>query len=266
MSFYLAQVIRMTKQEGLVIKNLDKTYPLVAGGSFDTLDDISLDVQPGEFVSIIGPSGSGKSTLFNIISGLEEPTSGQIFLNGESIIDRKGVTSYMPQQDHLLPWRTVIDNIILGLEIKGYSKRAAKDKASEYLAVFGLSGFEQQYPHMLSGGMRSRAALLRTLLLENELLLLDEPFSALDEITRMQMQQWLLGIWERFRPMVLFVTHSVDEAIYLSDRIYLFSARPARVLAEFTIDLARPRSAEVMVTPEFMAYKQEILQELAQSL
>lgn len=257
----------MTKNnDGLIINNLDKVYPLVTGGTFDTLDNISLTVNPGEFISIIGPSGSGKSTLFNIISGIEQPSAGEILLNGESIIARKGVISYMPQQDHLLPWRTVIDNIILGLEIKGYSKKESREKANEYLAVFGLSGFEQQFPHMLSGGMRSRAALLRTLLLENELLLLDEPFSALDEITRMQMQQWLLGIWERFKSMVLFVTHSVDEAIYLSDRIYLFSARPARVVAEFTIDLQRPRAAEVMVTEEFMQYKHEIMQELAKTL
>ena len=171
----------------------------------------------------------------------------------------------MPQQDHLLPWRTVLDNIILGLEIKGHNKKESRAKAYDHLETFGLLRFEQQYPHTLSGGMRSRAALLRTLLLENQLLLLDEPFSALDEITRMQMQQWLLEIWARFRSMILFVTHSVDEAIYLSDRIYIFTEQPAAIMGEFRIDLPRPRNQEIMVSQQFLEYKRLILEDLTQS-
>lgn len=254
-----------TVGQGLTVSNLNKEYSLLTGEFFDTLNEVSLHVNPSEFVSIIGPSGSGKSTLFNIISGIELPSSGDILLGGESIVNQRGIVSYMPQQDHLLPWRTVIDNIILGLEIKGYNKKESKQKAYEHLETFGLLGFEKQYPHTLSGGMRSRAALLRTLLLENQLLLLDEPFSALDEITRMQMQQWLLEIWERFRSMILFVTHSIDEAIYLSDRIYLFSERPATVKGEFKIDLPRPRTPEVMVSEMFVDYKRQILMELSQT-
>ncbi len=252
-----------TTNQGLIIKNLNKKYSLLTGEVFDTLNNVSLHVKPGEFVSIIGPSGSGKSTLFNIISGIESPTTGDILLNGESIVDKRGIVSYMPQQDHLLPWRTVLDNIILGLEIKGYNKKESRQKAYEHLDTFGLLGFEQQYPHTLSGGMRSRAALLRTLLLENQLLLLDEPFSALDEITRMKMQQWLLEIWEKFGAMILFVTHSVDEAIYLSDRIYLFSERPATVKGEFIVNLPRPRATEIMVSEQFVEYKKQILVELS---
>ncbi|MFV9511792.1 ABC transporter ATP-binding protein [Tepidibacillus sp. LV47] len=242
----------------LELKQICKEYPL-QNGSFKTLEDISMQIKKGEFVSIIGPSGSGKSTLFNIISGLEPPTKGDILLDGKSIKNKKGFVSYMPQKDHLLPWRTVLDNVILGMEIKGIPKAKAREKALEHLDVFGLSSFAYEYPSALSGGMRQRAALLRTILLDNNVLLLDEPFGALDEMTRMKMQHWLLEIWEKYHHTILFVTHSIDEAVYLSDRVYVFSHRPARVKEIVEIDLPRPRDPSMITGENFSRLKKKLL-------
>ncbi|WP_339060585.1 ABC transporter ATP-binding protein [Tepidibacillus marianensis] len=248
----------------LELQQIFKEYPM-QDGRFQTLDNISIHVKEGEFVSIIGPSGSGKSTLFNLISGLEPPTQGEILLDGTSIKNKKGYVSYMPQKDHLLPWRTVLDNLILGMEIKGISKTEARKRAKEYLEVFGLETFDNEYPSSLSGGMRQRAALLRTILLNNNVLLLDEPFGALDEITRMNMQQWLLAIWGQFHHTILFVTHSIDEAVFLSDRVYVLSPRPAHVQGIVEINLPRPRGTEIITGERFSLFKKDLLVLLGQN-
>ncbi len=253
----------MDKNNKLIIKNLYKDYTLENSERFETLQAISMNIKNGEFVSIIGPSGCGKSTLFNLISGLEKPTAGDILLDGNSIINKKGFVGYMPQRDYLLPWRTILDNIILGMEIRGINKNEAREIANGYLDVFGLKSFENEYPSVLSGGMKQRAALLRTILLQKNLLLLDEPFGALDEITRMHMQQWLLDIWNRYKHTIMFVTHSVDEAIYLSDRIYVLSPIPATIKFNIEINLPRPRNFSIMTEGSFSNYKKKILAELS---
>ncbi len=253
----------MNKNNKITIKNLYKEYPLENGENFETLQAISMYIKKGEFVSLIGPSGCGKSTIFNLISGLETPTSGDILLEGNSIIDKKGLVGYMPQKDYLLPWRTILDNIILGMEIQGINKNKARKIATEYLGVFGLNTFENEFPSSLSGGMKQRASLLRTILLQSNVLLLDEPFGSLDEITRMHMQQWLLDIWHKYKHTILFVTHSIDEAIYLSDRIYVLSPRPARIKYHMEINLPRPRLVSIMGESSFSDYKKKLLSELS---
>lgn len=252
----------MSKKYKLELINVYKEYPLNNGATFETLNNLSMQINKGEFVSIIGPSGSGKSTLFNIISGLEKPTSGEIYLDGKSIINTRGHVSYMPQNDYLLPWRTIIDNVILGMEIKGVNKKEAREKASHYLDIFGLKAFENEYPSSLSGGMKQRASLLRTVLLENDVLLLDEPFGALDEITRLQMQDWLLSIWQKLKHTIVFVTHSIDEAIFLSDRVFVLSNRPASIKYQREIDLPRERNSTIMTENNFTKIKKELLLQL----
>ncbi|GAK40223.1 ABC transporter ATP-binding protein [Paenibacillus urinalis] len=227
------------------------------------LDHISLTVGQGEFVSIIGPSGSGKSSLFQIIGGLIQPDAGTIRLDGEVVTGTRGNISYMPQQPALLPWRTIADNIKLGSEVapaKFRSRQGADDARStqQWMAKAGLSGFEDMYPHKLSGGMQQRAAFLRALLSPQELMLLDEPFSALDALTRSEMQEWLLGIWEQSKRSVLFITHNIEEALLLSDRIYVFSNRPATVLHEVKVPFVRPRQEVLTEDPQFLRLKREI--------
>src|SRR5207302_11425478 len=179
----------------------------------------------------VGPSGCGKSTLFNILAGLVEPTSGRVLLDGNPPDNLLGRFDYMPQKDLLMPWRTVLNNTTLGLEIAGVSRRAARERALEAFPRFGLTGFEDAWPMSLSGGMRQRAALLRTFLAGRDVMLLDEPFGALDAITRADMQEWLLGVWHSFERTIVLVTHDVDEAIFLADRVYVMSPRPGTMRA-----------------------------------
>jgi ABC-type nitrate/sulfonate/bicarbonate transport system ATPase subunit len=223
------------------------------------LDATSMRVERGRFASIIGPSGCGKSTLFNIIAGLAKPTSGDVLVDGTSIVGKSGLVGYMLQKGLLLPWKTVLENITLGMEIRGISKSESISRAKPLIERYGLHGFEQHYPHELSGGMRQRVSLLRTMLYDRDVILLDEPFGALDAQTRMLMQRWLLGVWEDLRKTILFVTHDIDEAIFLSDEIYVFTARPGRIKAEVTIPLPRPRTPEIMTTPEFMELKRHLM-------
>ena len=223
------------------------------------LRDVNFHVEEGEFVSIIGPSGCGKSTLLNIIAGLDSPTSGTVTLHGSQDRQRLGSVGYMQQKDLLMPWRSVMDNAILGLELQGVSKRDASDRARQHLGRFGLEGFEKAYPHELSGGMRQRAAFLRTVLADQEVFLLDEPFGALDALNRTQIHQWVTGLWESMRKTIILVTHDVDEAILLSDRVYVMTARPGTMKMVQHVDLPRPRSMDVISTAAFMAMKSTLL-------
>ncbi len=229
------------------------------GRETPALAGISLSAGTSEFVSLIGPSGCGKSTLFNVVAGLTEPTSGAVLFDGARPASLLGLTAYMPQKDLLLPWRTVLDNVVLGLEIQGVDREVARSRALERLPSFGLEGFADRYPSALSGGMRQRAAFLRTLLLGRDVLLLDEPFGALDALTRSEMQEWLLGIWEKDRPTVLFITHDVDEALLLSDRIYVLGPRPATVKASVHVEYPRPRHLDLVTSAEFGAMKRQLL-------
>ena len=233
-----------------------------AAGIVKALEPIDLVVEHGELVSIVGPSGCGKSTLFNIAAGLLEPTTGAVSIDGRDAAGRRGQVGYMLQKDLLLPWRTVLDNVILGLEVRGVPKRAAREQVRPYLQRYGLDGFESHYPSQLSGGMRQRAALMRTLLGEPEIVLLDEPFGALDAQTRALMQEWLLAVKSEFDKTMLLVTHDVDEAVLLSDRVHVMSARPGHIKSTITVDLPRPRNVEQVTTPEFMASKAAVLREL----
>lgn len=235
------------------------------GQQFAILQDVDLYANAGEFISLIGPSGCGKSTLLNIIAGLEQPSSGTIYLNGRRTEQRLGTVGYMQQKDLLLPWRNVLDNVILGLELRGVSRRLARARALALMEQFGLKGFETAYPYALSGGMRQRAAFLRTVLPEHEVFLLDEPFGALDALNRAQIHAWLLGLWETLQQTIVLVTHDVDEAIFLSDRLYVMTARPGRVQLVQVIDLPRPRRLEMVTTAPFMALKARMLTALHQA-
>jgi NitT/TauT family transport system ATP-binding protein len=228
-------------------------------GGTAALATTSLELRAGEFVSIVGPSGCGKSTLFNIVSGLIRPSSGRVLLDGKDVTGRTGHVGYMLQKDLLLPWRTVTENIVLAASLHGRVSRRARQEAVELAVRYGLGDFIDHYPHALSGGMRQRVALMRTLAFHKDVMLLDEPFGALDSQTRLRMQQWLLEVWGDERRTVLFVTHDVDEAIFLSDRVLVMSARPGEVRASFDISLPRPRSFDVLTSEPFTELKREVL-------
>ncbi|RAI39624.1 ABC transporter [Rhodoplanes roseus] len=230
-----------------------------ADGPFHALAPVTLNIPRGRFVSLIGPSGCGKSTIFNVVAGLQSPTRGRVLIDGIDATGSIGQVGYMLQKDLLLPWRTVLDNVILGMEVRGVPVAEARDHARPYLQRYGLGGFENRHPGALSGGMRQRAALLRTLLFDSDVILLDEPFGALDAQTKAQMQEWLLKIWTDFGKTVVFVTHDVEEAVYLSDDIHVMATRPGRVIAHIPVDLPRPRPRSVVTTPGFVALKQRCL-------
>ncbi|MGO0062215.1 ABC transporter ATP-binding protein [Brevibacillus fluminis] len=245
----------------LELQNIVKSF---RNGKTETrvLDGISLTVGVGEFVAILGPSGSGKSTLFHLIGGLLAPTTGRIVQDGSDVTGTKGLISYMPQQPALMPWRTIEENVILAREVAGYPKGESLRLAREWLGRVGLAGYEQQYPHVLSGGMQQRASFARALLSPQELMCLDEPFGALDALTRQEMQNWLLDLWEANKRSVLFVTHSIEEALYLADRVYVLSNKPTRVLQELKVPFARPRREEIMHAKEFQLLRQELYESL----
>ena len=225
-------------------------------GALEVLAGISLHVTTGEFVSILGPSGAGKSTLFQLLTGA---------LKGEGDMRFDGAPldgspfAFMPQRDALMPWRRVIDNVTLGLEVQGMKRREAREQVAPLFAEFGLAGFERAWPAELSGGMRQRAALLRTVVQQRDMLLLDEPFGALDALTRAAMQRWLEAMWRSHRWTALLITHDVREAVLLSDRIYVFSARPARIVSEIAVPLPRPRTTDANVTREAAVLEAGIL-------
>lgn len=244
---------------------MEKLKVLGVSKSFEgesVIRDIDIELREGELVSLLGISGGGKTTLFNVIAGLSLPDQGQVLLDGRDITGRPGSVSYMLQKDLLLPYRTIVDNVALPLLIKGVGKREARERASAYFAQFGLEGTEKKYPSQLSGGMRQRAALLRTYLFSADVALLDEPFSALDMLTKGAVHSWYLDVMERIRLSTLFITHDIDEAILLSDRIYLLTGRPGRITGELVIAEPRPRRKDFNLTEEFLAYKREILRRL----
>lgn len=242
----------------LVVQGVSKTF-YSGRQSLETLAEIDLTVGTGEFVTVIGPSGSGKSTLFNIIAGIETPDSGIIAIDGQEGVERAGKSGYMPQQPLLLPWKTVEENVILGLDVLRVPRKRALAQAHELLKRFGLAEFAQYYPAALSGGMSQRVALLRTVLFNRSFLLLDEPFGALDALTRLASQMWLLDVWQEVHSSVLFITHDVREAVLLSNRVYVLSARPARVLRVVDINLPYPRRHEQLASAEAAQLEQELL-------
>ena len=222
------------------------------------IENINLTLNKGEIVSLLGASGCGKTTFFNAVAGLYEVDKGKILLDGEDITGKTGKVSYMLQKDLLLPHYTIIDNVSLPLVIKGEKKKIAREKAKEYFELFGLKGCKNKYPSELSGGMRQRAALMRTYLTGNDVILLDEPFSALDTITKSAMHSWYLDIMKEIDLSTVFVTHDIDEAILLSDRIYILSGVPGKITEEIKIDLPKPRSSDEVTDEEFIRYKRMI--------
>ena len=244
----------------LEVRNVSKSF-----SDHAVLKGVSLDLNCGELVSLLGVSGCGKTTLFNIISGITEPDCGRVFLDGEDITGKTGQVSYMLQKDLLLPWRTIEDNVALPLVLKGMKKKAARECVSSGFEQFGLEGTQKKFPAELSGGMRQRAALLRTYMFSRNVALLDEPFSALDTLTKSAMHKWYLGVMEEIRLSTLFITHDIDEAILLSDRIYLLSGSSGGIADEIRISEPKPRSSDFCLTAEFLEYKRRILSVLDQS-
>jgi NitT/TauT family transport system ATP-binding protein len=222
------------------------------------LDDINLAVERGEFISVVGPSGCGKTTFLRIVAGLETASTGEVLLDGRALRGPGSDRGFVFQNDNLLPWRTVYSNAIIGREVAGRVGPAERAHTLELLKLVGLEGFENYHPRQLSGGMRQRVNLARALAIDPEILLMDEPFSSLDAQTREIMQTELLRIWEDGRKTVLFVTHQIDEAVFLSDRVLVFARRPGRLLENVSIDLPRPRALAIKRTPEFVAYVDRI--------
>jgi NitT/TauT family transport system ATP-binding protein len=231
-----------------------------AGDRYTAVADASFVVGDGEFVSVVGPTGCGKSTLLNVAAGLLAPSAGRTLVAGESLSGINTRAGYMFQADALMPWRSALGNVSAGLQFRGVTRDAAAARAREWLARVGLAGFENRYPHQLSGGMRKRVALAQMLILDPRILLMDEPFSALDIQTRQLMENELLDLWSSNRKSVLFITHDLEEAIALSDRVVVLSAGPAtHPIGEFTIDLPRPRDvAEIRLSPRFVELHQAI--------
>lgn len=243
--------------EILKAENITKKYE-----GEDVISDINLFLHEGEIVSLLGVSGGGKTTLFNVLSGLSSPENGRVFLKNEDITGNPGKISYMLQKDLLLPYYTTLHNVALPLIIKGMKKKEAYKKASELFPFFGLENTEKKFPHQLSGGMKQRAAFLRTYLSSEGVALLDEPFSALDTITKTAVHEWYLKIMEEIKLSTLFITHDIDEAILLSDRIYILSGKPGKITDEIRIDLPKPRSNALLLTNEFITYKKMISEKI----
>jgi NitT/TauT family transport system ATP-binding protein len=245
----------------LSVRNVRKSFHGKAG-EVRVLDDLSFDINARDFVSIIGPSGCGKTTIFNIIAGLVEPDAGTLIYHGEEIDSLRGRVGYMMQKDLLFPWRTVLGNVLLGLETRGVDRAAAEEKAREYLKSFGLAGFENAYPKTLSGGMRQRVALIRTLIMDPDILLLDEPFSALDYQTRLYLEGVLKDAVETYHKTVILVTHDIDEAVALSKRVVVLSGRPARVKTVHDINIAASTPITARSDSRFSGYFHTLCAEL----
>lgn len=241
----------------LEVKGVSKSFD-----GEEIIRDISLELKEGEIVSLLGVSGGGKTTLFNIIAGLSTPDEGNIYLEGQEITGKPGNISYMLQKDLLLPYRTLVDNVALPLTIRGMKKSEAREKAAGYFEEFGLEGAGKKYPAEISGGMKQRAALLRTYLFSEKVALLDEPFSALDMLTKASVHEWYLDVMEKIKLSTLFITHDIDEAILLSDRIYLLTGKPGSITKEIVIKELKPRKKDFNLSENFLQYKREIISHL----
>ena len=250
----------------LEVRGVSQVFTERSGETVRALDQVSLEAGPGEFVAIIGPSGCGKSTLLRIIAGLEEPTGGEVLLDGEPAPERLGRVAFMPQRDGLLAWRRVIDNVTVGLELQGGARAQARAQVAPLLERFGLGEFAGSWPWQLSGGMAQRVAFLRTAVTGRPVMLLDEPFGALDGITRAGLQQWLLDVWRELGATVLLVTHDVSEAVFLADRVLVMSPRPGRIVAEERIGLSRPRELRVEETEPFTAAEARLREALRRAV
>lgn len=235
------------------VRGLTHSYAQVG-----VVNDVSFSVGDGEFLSIVGPSGGGKTTILKALAGLLVPDSGSVEIDGRSTVALSGRAAYMPQKDQLLPWRRALENATLGAEIRGIDRHESRERARELFPLFGLEGHERSWPGQLSGGMRQRLALLRTFLTGLDVLLLDEPFSALDALTRREMHRWLQEVWLADRRTVVMVTHDVEEAVMLSDVVVVLSPRPAHISATITSPFVRPRSLGAIGEPEFIAAKSAI--------
>lgn len=243
----------------LEARDIVMRYRTRDGNVLTALDGVSLTIGVGEFVTLVGPSGSGKTTLLALLAGLHTPTAGTVALWGDPHATRLGRVAYMPQRDLLLPWHTALGNAMVGLRVRGMPRPEARRQARAIFAEFGLAGFEQAYPFSLSGGMRQRVAFARTTLVARDLMLLDEPFGALDALTRANLQHWLGELWGRLAMSGLLVTHDIDEALLLGDRVYVLTARPGRVRMERLVPLERPRRLEMLARPEVVALKAELM-------
>ena len=241
----------------LEVKGVSKSFD-----GEEIIRNISLELKEGEIVSLLGVSGGGKTTLFNIIAGLSTPDEGNIYLERQEITGKPGNISYMLQKDLLLPYRTLLDNVALPLTIRGMKKSEAREKAAGYFEEFGLEGAEKKYPAEISGGMKQRAALLRTYLFSEKVALLDEPFSALDMLTKASVHEWYLEVMEKIKLSTLFITHDIDEAILLSDRIYLLTGKPGSITKEIVIKESKPRKKDFNLSENFLQYKREIISHL----
>lgn len=238
----------------LQVKGVSKTF-----ANEEIIREISIELKEGEIVSLLGVSGGGKTTLFNIIAGLSMPDEGEVYLDGEPITGKPGNVSYMLQKDLLLPYKNILDNVALPLVIRGMKKKEARQMAVKHFHEFGLEGTEGKFPYQISGGMRQRAALLRTYLFSEKVALLDEPFSALDMLTKSAIHEWYLDVMERIKLSTLFITHDIDEAILLSDRIYLLTGKPGTITKEIVIDKPKPRRRDFSLSEQFLNYKREII-------
>ncbi len=257
----------------LALNNVTVTFVSPDGGRYTAVRDTTLRIGPGEFLSVVGPTGCGKSTLLNVAAGLLVPSAGDVQVSGEPLRGLNRKAGYLFQSEALMPWRTAIENVMAGLEFRGVRKEEARERAELWLQRVGLAGFGARYPHQLSGGMRKRVALAQTLILDPQIILMDEPFSALDIQTRQLMENQLLELWSANRKSVLFITHDLEEAISLSDRVVVLAAGPgSRPIGEFAIDLPRPRDvAEIRLSPRFIdlhgliwhAMKDEVLKSYA---
>jgi NitT/TauT family transport system ATP-binding protein len=247
----------------LELQGVDVDFPFPDRGELPVLSGCSLSVEQGELVALVGPSGCGKSTSLNVLAGQVIPKAGQALVGGQPVAGLPASLGYISQADTLLPWRTVEDNVALGLELRGMGKQARREKARDLMARMGLTGFEKSWPHQLSGGMKKRAAIARVLSLDPQVLLMDEPFAPLDALTRQRLQEEILSLWERTPRTILYVTHDLGEAITLADRVLLMSARPGKIVGEYAIDLPRPRRVmDVKFSPRFARLEQEIWQDL----
>ena len=242
----------------ITLRNITKRW-----GKFFGVDHLDLDIADNSFITLLGPSGCGKSTIFRLVNKLLTPDAGRVLVNGQQIESLKNYCGYMPQHDLLFPWRTVRENVMLPMEIQGgYTKAEMLERADEALASVGLSDWGQKSPRELSGGMRQRAAFARTVLTGSDLLLLDEPFSALDYLTRLSMREWLLEQWQRDQKTVLFITHDVEEALFLSGRILVVESTPMTHLRSIEVPAGYPRTREELARPEILSLKEDLIQML----